>query len=48
MDNFIRKKIGSGPKNIKEMFFFWCFHILLHENTQQIFCAAPILLKITR
>ena len=46
MDNFIRKNIGSRPKNIKEV-VFRRFHILLHENASQFYCAAPMMLKLT-
>ena len=45
MDKFIGKK-GSGPKNVIEMVFLG-IHILLHENTSQFYCAAPMMLKLT-
>ena len=44
MDIFIEKK-GSGPKNVKEIIFLG-FSLLLHENTEQFYCAAPIMLKL--
>ena len=46
MDKFIRKKRGTGPKNVKELIFLG-FHILLHENTSQFYCAAPMMLQLT-
>ena len=42
----LSEKKGSGPKNFIEMVFLG-FHILLHENTSQFFCSAPIMLKLT-
>ena len=40
MDNFMRKNIGSRPKNIIKMFFFWGFQTLLHENASQFYCCC--------
>ena len=45
MDTFIEKKV-SGRKNVIEM-GFWGFHILLHENTSQFYCAAPMMRNLT-
>ena len=47
MDNFMRKNIGSGPKNVIKMFFFRGFHTLLHENASQFYCAGRMKLKLT-
>ena len=47
MDNLSEKKIGSGPKNVKEMFFLVLSHFTARKHLA-IFCAAPILLKFTR
>ena len=46
MDNCIGKKLVLGHENVKGM-FFWRFHTLLQENASQIFCPAPMMLKVT-
>ena len=45
MDNFIEKK-GSGRKNVIEMVFLGFSHITARRRFA-IFCAAPMLLKLT-
>ena len=42
-----QKRMGSGPKNHKEMFFFWGFHTLLHYIAPQFYCSALMILKLT-
>ena len=40
MDNFIRKKIGSGPKNFKKMVFLRFSHITAGKHFAIFLCCS--------
>ena len=41
MDNFMRKNIGSLPKNVIKMFFFWgCSHNTARKRFAILLCCS--------
>ena len=40
MDKFIRKKIGSGPKNVKEMIFLGFSHFTARKHLAILLCCS--------